>query len=266
MNKMLLEIKNLYKYYPVNSGLLSVKKSTIKALNRISLQLCKGETLGLVGESGCGKSTLARIVTGLESPDKGEVLFEGKNISSWPRKKLSSKIQMVFQDPYSSLNPRQKIFNVIAEGMKIHKTGSASEIKDRVKNLLEQVGLLPEHSKRYPHEFSGGQRQRIAIARAISLNPDLIVCDEPVSALDVSVQAQVIRLLKKIQTEYELSYLFISHDLSVVSYISDRIAVMYLGRLMETSPAGSLYSNPLHPYTKTLLDAVAGEPILNCRV
>ncbi|WP_027178067.1 ABC transporter ATP-binding protein [Maridesulfovibrio bastinii] len=256
MNKMLLEIKNLYKYYPVNSGLLSVKKSTIKALNGISLKLRKGETLGLVGESGCGKSTLARIVTGLESPDKGEVLFEGKNISSWPRKKLSSKIQMVFQDPYSSLNPRQKIFNVIAEGMKIHKTGSASEIKDRVKNLLEQVGLLPEHSKRYPHEFSGGQRQRIAIARAISLNPDLIVCDEPVSALDVSVQAQVIRLLKKIQTEYELSYLFISHDLSVVSYISDRIAVMYLGRLMETSPAGSLYSNPLHPYTRTLLDAV----------
>lgn len=256
MNQIILELKDVHRYYPVSSGVFSLTKATVKALNGVSLYIRKGETLGLVGESGCGKSTLARLVTGLETPDKGNILFSGQEVTKWDRKELSRKIQMIFQDPYSSLNPRQKIMNVISEGMKIHKIGSKPDIKKRVENLLEQVGLRPEHASRYPHEFSGGQRQRIAIARAIALNPDLIVCDEPVSALDVSVQAQVLALLKKIQSEYDLSYLFISHDLSIVSYISDRVAVMYLGKMMESSPSKNLYSNPLHPYTQTLLNAV----------
>lgn len=256
MSSVILKVENITKHYPVTAGTLSFSKETIKALNGVSLYLKKGETLGLVGESGCGKSTLAKIVTGIESPDYGSISFDNKEISEWDRKSLSRKIQMIFQDPYSSLNPRQKVINVIAEGLKVHKTGSKSEIRSRVEELLVQVGLGPEYAQRYPHEFSGGQRQRIAIARAISLNPDIIVCDEAVSALDVSVQAQVIALLKHIQNEYNLSYLFISHDLSVVSYISDRVAVMYLGRLMENSISRTLYDNPLHPYTQTLLEAI----------
>lgn len=256
MNNFLLEISDLHRHYPVSTGPFSLSKATVKALAGITLYVRKGETLGLVGESGCGKSTLARLVTGLESPDRGTVRFSGKEIPLWDRSELSKKIQMVFQDPYSSLNPRQKVHNVISEGMRIHKMGSTSEIRKRVEELLEQVGLRPEHAERYPHEFSGGQRQRIAVARAIALNPDLVICDEPVSALDVSVQAQVLNLLKKIQADFELSYLFISHDLSIVSHVSDRVAVMYLGMIMESSPSQGLYSPPLHPYTRTLLDAV----------
>ncbi|WP_031483618.1 ABC transporter ATP-binding protein [Maridesulfovibrio frigidus] len=254
--KNILEIKNIKRHYPVSSGILSLSKATVKAVNDISLEVRNGETLGLVGESGCGKSTLARLLTGLESPDAGSIFFKGKEFKNWDSAKIGTMMQMVFQDPYSSLNPRQKIGNIISEGMRIHKFGSRKEIAARVEDLLEQVGLRPEHAKRYPHEFSGGQRQRIAIARAIAMNPDLIVCDEPVSALDVSVQAQVLNLLKSIQKEFDLSYVFISHDLSVVSHISDRVAVMYLGKLMEIAPTESLYNKPLHPYTQVLLEAV----------
>ncbi len=252
----ILEIKNIKRHYPVSSGILSLSKATVKAVNDISLEVRNGETLGLVGESGCGKSTLARLLTGLESPDAGSIFFKDKEFKNWDSAKIGTMMQMVFQDPYSSLNPRQKVGNIISEGMRIHKFGSRKEISARVEELLVQVGLRPEHAKRYPHEFSGGQRQRIAIARAIAMNPDLIVCDEPVSALDVSVQAQVLNLLKKIQKEFKLSYVFISHDLSVVSHISDRVAVMYLGKLMEIAPTETLYHNPLHPYTQVLLEAV----------
>lgn len=256
MTSNILEIKNIKRHYPVSGGILSLSKATIKAVNDISLEVKSGETLGLVGESGCGKSTLARLLTGLEAPDSGTIIFNGRPFQDWDSAKIGTMIQMVFQDPYSSLNPRQKVGNIISEGMRIHKTGTRKVITARVEELLVQVGMRPEHAKRYPHEFSGGQRQRIAIARAIALNPDLIVCDEPVSALDVSVQAQVLNLLKKIQKDFSLSYVFISHDLSVVSHISDRVAVMYLGKLMEIAPTEELYNNPLHPYTQILLEAV----------
>lgn len=256
MTDNILELKDITKHYPVSSGILSLSKATVKAVNGINMHVKSGETLGLVGESGCGKSTLARLLTGLETPNSGTIYFKDKEFKDWPADKRGTMIQMIFQDPYSSLNPRQKIGNIISESMRIHKTGSKQEISKRVEELLIQVGLRPEHSKRYPHEFSGGQRQRVAIARAIAMNPDLIVCDEPVSALDVSVQAQVLNLLKNIQKEFDLSYVFISHDLSVVSNISDRVAVMYLGMLMEIAPVEELYANPMHPYTQILLDAV----------
>ena len=256
MSENILEIKDLKRHYPVSGGLLSLSKATVKAVNGISLEVKKGETLGLVGESGCGKSTLARLLTGLEKPDFGSIIFKGRKLDEWTAAERSTVLQMVFQDPYSSLNPRQRIGNIISESMRIHRSGSKDEIQERVEELLVQVGLRPEHYKRYPHEFSGGQRQRIAIARAIAMNPDLIICDEPVSALDVSVQAQVLNLLKSIQKEFGLSYVFISHDLSVVSHISDRIAVMYLGQLMELTTAEKLYHNPMHPYTQILLEAV----------
>ncbi|WP_419780116.1 ABC transporter ATP-binding protein [Maridesulfovibrio sp.] len=256
MSENILVVKDLKRHYPVSGGLLSLTKTTLKAVNGISLEVKKGETLGLVGESGCGKSTLARLLTGLEKPDFGSIDFKGRQLNKWTATERSTMLQMVFQDPYSSLNPRQRVGNIISESMRIHKSGSKDEIQKRVEELLVQVGLRPEHRKRYPHEFSGGQRQRIAIARAIAMNPDLIICDEPVSALDVSVQAQVLNLLKSIQKEFGLSYVFISHDLSVVSHISDRVAVMYLGQLMEITTAEKLYSNPMHPYTQILLDAV----------
>lgn len=256
MNKNILEIKNLKRHYPVSNGLLSLSKATVKAVNGVTLDVKKGETLGLVGESGCGKSTLARLLTGLEKPDHGNINFKGRKLDKWTSTERSTMLQMIFQDPYSSLNPRQRIGKIISESMRIHKSGNKDEIQKRVEELLVQVGLRPEHHKRYPHEFSGGQRQRVAIARAIAMNPDLIICDEPVSALDVSVQAQVLNLLKSIQKEFGLSYVFISHDLSVVSHISDRVAVMYLGQLMEITTAEKLYNNPQHPYTQILLDAV----------
>ncbi|NDV21732.1 ABC transporter ATP-binding protein [Desulfovibrio sp. JC022] len=256
MNENILEIKNVKRHYPVSNGLLSLSKATVKAVNGVTLEVKKGETLGLVGESGCGKSTLARLLTGLEKPDQGSINFNGRKLDEWTATERSTMLQMVFQDPYSSLNPRQRIGRIISESMRIHKSGSKDEIQQRVERLLVQVGLRPEHHKRYPHEFSGGQRQRVAIARAIAMNPDLIICDEPVSALDVSVQAQVLNLLKSIQQEFGLSYVFISHDLSVVSHISDRVAVMYLGQIMEITTAEELYHNPQHPYTQILLDAV----------
>lgn len=256
MIKNIVELENVKKHYPVNTGLFSLSKATVKAVNGITLNVRDGETLGLVGESGCGKSTLARLLTGLEKPDTGNISFKGKSLERWTTAELGTRVQMVFQDPYSSLNPRQRIGSIVSEGMRIHRKGNKKEIAVRVAELLDQVGLRPEHADRYPHEFSGGQRQRVAIARAIAMNPDLIVCDEPVSALDVSVQAQVLNLLKSIQKEFGLSYVFISHDLSVVSHISDRVAVMYLGMLMEVSPAESLYRKPLHPYTRILLNAV----------
>ncbi|WP_320170063.1 oligopeptide/dipeptide ABC transporter ATP-binding protein [Maridesulfovibrio sp.] len=256
MSGFILEVADVKRHYPVSGGLLSMSKATVKAVNGISLRVENGETLGLVGESGCGKSTLARLLSGLEKPDSGTIFFKGKPLSEWSSAEKGGLLQMVFQDPYSSLNPRQKIGKIISEGLRIHHMGTGKEIKDRVSELLQQVGLRPEHASRYPHEFSGGQRQRVAIARAIAMNPDLVICDEPVSALDVSVQAQVLNLLKSIQKEFGLSYVFISHDLSVVSHISDRVAVMYLGKLMEVAPAEALYREPLHPYSRILLDAV----------
>lgn len=252
----LLELLNVTKYYKVTSGLLGLKSNSVKAVDGVSLEVNRGETLGLVGESGCGKSTLAKCIMGLERATSGEIVFNNKSISAWDEKQLRRRMQMVFQDPYSSLNPRQKIGSIIREGLDIHKIGSADERNEKVEELLGLVGLRPEHGNRYPHEFSGGQRQRVAVARTLALDPKLIVCDEPVSALDVSVQAQVLGMLKELQAQFELTYVFISHDLSVVSHISDRVAVMYLGRIMELGPSDTLFNDPKHPYTKALLSAV----------
>jgi oligopeptide/dipeptide ABC transporter ATP-binding protein len=249
----LLEIKDLKKYFRVG-------KADLKAVDGISLEINKGETFGLVGESGCGKSTAGRVLVRLYEPSGGEVFFGGKNIheaKGSEGKDLNRKMQMVFQDPQASLNPRMVVSDIIAEGIDIHGLAqNQKERQDRVNELLETVGLSKEHAHRYPHEFSGGQRQRIGVARALAVDPDFIVADEPVSALDVSIQAQVINLLKRLQRERDLTYLFISHDLSVVKYISDRVGVMYLGVMVEMAPSEELYSNPLHPYTQALLSAV----------
>ncbi len=235
---------------------MGLKSDTVRAVDGINLTVNKGETLGLVGESGCGKSTLAKCIMGLESTTSGEILFQGRRLSEWKEKDLRRQIQMIFQDPYSSLNPRQKVRSIIREGLDIHGIGTSAERKEKADRLLDLVGLRPEHGARYPHEFSGGQRQRIAIARTLALDPQLIVCDEPVSALDVSVQAQVLSLLKNLQKQLDLTYVFISHDLSVISHISDRVAVMYLGRLMELAPSERIFASPKHPYTEALLSAV----------
>lgn len=228
----------------------------MRAVDGVTLTVEKGKTLGLVGESGCGKSTLAKCIMGLDRPTGGKVIFEGRNITDWDEKKLRRQMQMVFQDPYSSLNPRQKVASIIREGLDIHKIGTRDERREKVNELLKLVGLRTEHGLRYPHEFSGGQRQRIAVARTLALNPELIVCDEPVSALDVSVQAQVLGLLRDLQDQFDLTYVFISHDLSVISHISDHVAVMYLGRIMETGPSKAIFADPKHPYTQALLSAV----------
>lgn len=255
MAEKLLEIKNLKQYF--NQG----KPNEVRAVDDISFDIYRGETLGLVGESGCGKSTTGRSIIRLYNATDGEVLFDGVDVhgkkSKGDLKIFNRKMQMIFQDPYASLNPRMKVMDIIAEGLDIHGiTKSAKERKDRVHELLETVGLNKEHANRYPHEFSGGQRQRLGIARALAVDPEFIIADEPISALDVSIQAQVVNLLKELQEEKGLTYLFIAHDLSMVKYISDRIGVMYFGKLVELAPAEELYNNPLHPYTQSLLSAI----------
>lgn len=255
MAEKLLEIKNLKQYF--NQG----KPNEVRAVDDISFDIYRGETLGLVGESGCGKSTTGRSIIRLYNATDGEVKFNGVDVhgkkSKGDLKIFNRKMQMIFQDPYASLNPRMKVMDIIAEGLDIHGlTKSAQERKDRVHELLETVGLNKEHANRYPHEFSGGQRQRLGIARALAVDPEFIIADEPISALDVSIQAQVVNLLKELQEEKGLTYLFIAHDLSMVKYISDRIGVMYFGKLVELAPAQELYNNPLHPYTQSLLSAI----------
>ena len=259
MSAPLLEVQALYKSYPVRGGLFSAKQGEVKAVAGVSLTLKKGETLGLVGESGCGKSTLGRTLMRLEAANSGRVLFEGADVLTADKHQLFAlrrKIQMIFQDPYSSLNPRLTVGSIVREPLEVHKIGSREEQNARVRELFVAVGLKPEMIDRYPHEFSGGQRQRVAIARALALNPSLIVADEPVSALDVSVQAQVLNLLVELQKKLGLTYLFISHDLGVVEYLSDRIAIMYLGQIVEEGDRETLFREPKHPYTRALLDAM----------
>jgi oligopeptide transport system ATP-binding protein len=258
---ILLDVKNLVKYFPVTRGLIFQRHvADVKAVDDISFFIRKGETLGMVGESGCGKTTAARTILQLYRPTSGQVLFEGTNLVQTKGKALRQmrrRMQMIFQDPYGSLNPRMNCGNIIGEPLIVHKiTRSHSEYRDQVAELLNTVGLNPHMASRFPHEFSGGQRQRIGVARALAVRPSFIACDEPVSALDVSIQAQLINLLEDLQQQFELTYLFVAHDLSVVRHISDRIVVMYLGKIAEIADRNELYENPLHPYTKALLSAV----------
>jgi len=254
----LVEIRNVTKHFPVTGGVLLREIATVKALDDVSLYINPGETLGLVGESGCGKSTLGRLILRLDEPTSGQILFEGQNILAYDAgqlRKLREEMQIIFQDPFSSLNPRKSVAHIVGEPLLVHGMKSRRDRDARVLELLQVVGMGAEHMRRYPHQFSGGQRQRIGVARALALNPKLIICDEAVSALDVSIQAQVINLLQDLQEEFGLTYLFISHDLSVVEHISDRVAVMYLGKIVELAHSKIIHNRPLHPYTQALLSA-----------
>jgi oligopeptide/dipeptide ABC transporter ATP-binding protein len=263
---ILLEVENLSKYYSVTGGALRKTIGHVKAVDDVSFDIRRGETLGLVGESGCGKTTVGKLITRLIEPTDGVIWYAGQDLRTMDdteMKIVRRHMQMVFQDPYSSLNPRMTVGQMLEEPMAVHKIGDPGYRNLRARQLMESVGLKPFHLRRYPHEFSGGQRQRICIARALTVEPEFIVCDEPVSALGVSVQSQVLNLLKQLQQDFNLTYLFISHDLSVVRHMSDRVAVMYLGRLVELAPEPEIYSDPLHPYTQALLSSV---PIADVRI
>ncbi|MCA1032647.1 dipeptide ABC transporter ATP-binding protein [Bacillus timonensis] len=259
MTELLLQVNDLKKHFPISGGVFGRTVGEVKAVDGLSFYVKKGETLGIVGESGCGKSTTGRLLLRLLEPTEGSVIFEDKDVTELSKsdmRKLRREMQMIFQDPFASLNPRHTVERILEEPLIVHGIGTKEERKKRVREMLEVVGLSSYHAKRYPHQFSGGQRQRIGIARALMTNPKLIIADEPVSALDVSIQSQVLNLLEDLQKEFELTYIFIAHDLSVVRHISDRVGVMYLGRLIELADSEELYSKPLHPYTKALLQAV----------
>ena len=258
-NDLILEVNNLTKHFPISNGIFGRTKDYLKAVDGISFNIRRGETLGIVGESGCGKSTMARVILRLIEPTDGKVIFDGKSIFNMSKddiRNLRKDMQIIFQDPFASLNPRMKVGELIEEPLRFHKIGSRGERINKVNRLINMVGLDEYHLKKYPHEFSGGQRQRISMARALVTNPKFVVCDEPVSALDVSIQSQIINLLKDLQKEFALTYMFISHDLSVVKHISDRVGVMYLGKIVELASKDELFKNPKHPYTKALLSAI----------
>ncbi len=259
MTKPLVEVRDLYKYFPIHTGLFSRHVGDVKAVDGVGFTIAPGETLGLVGESGSGKTTIGRLVLRLLTESKGEIFFDGQDVTKMNAsqiRRLRREMQIIFQDPFASLNPRMTVGDIVGEPLRIHGLAKGKEVDDKVRELLQLVGLRPYHANRFPHEFSGGQRQRIGVARALAVNPKFIVCDEPVSALDVSIQAQVINLLEDLQQKFGLTYLFIAHDLSVVRHISTRVAVMYVGKIVELADRDALYENPLHPYTQALLSAI----------
>lgn len=258
-SEYILEVKNLKKYFPLDKNFLGKPARYLKAVNNVSFKVKKGTTIGVVGESGCGKTTLGRTILKLYDPDGGEIIYRGINLTNLKKsqmRKYRTELQLIFQDPYSSLPPRMTVGNIISEAVKVHKIVPDDQISEYVRDIMKKCGLQPQYYDRYPHEFSGGQRQRICIARALAVNPKLVICDEPVSALDVSIQAQIINLLKELQNKIGLTYIFISHDLSVVKYITDQIMVMYLGNVMELGDTDDIFDNPLHPYTQALFSAV----------